>query len=176
MAVDLSIQDRVAIIRIDRPARLNALDVDHFKLLAEVFTQVRDDDAIRAAILTGTGERAFCVGADLKSGAPKPELGEMWLTQREYNLHKGLEVWKPVIAAVNGQCLGGGMTLLLATDIRFAASHATFGLPEVKRGLIPGSGGTQRILSQLPHVVGMQLLLTGNAVPAEVALRWNLIN
>jgi len=176
MAIDLTVQDGIAVITINRPDRLNALDVAHFKLLAEAFSQVRDDPAIRVAVLTGTGERAFCVGADLKSGAPKTELSELWLTQRDFNLHKGLEIWKPVIAAVNGQCLGGGMTLLLATDIRFAASHVTFGLPEVKRGLIAASGGTQRVLSQLPHVIGMQLLLTGDAVSAETALRWNLVN
>ena len=87
----------------------------------------------------------------------------MWLTQRDQLLNRGLEVWKPVIAAVNGYCLAGGMTLLLGTDIRVAAEHATFNIAEVKRGILPGNGGTQRILDQLPYAIGMELLLTGDS-------------
>ena len=100
----------------------------------------------------------------------------MWLTQRDQLLNRGLEVWKPVIAAVNGLCLGGGMTLLLATDIRISASHATFNLAEVKRGVIPGNGGTQRVLDQLPYAIGMEMLLTGDGIDAETAARWGLVN
>jgi enoyl-CoA hydratase/carnithine racemase len=91
-------------------------------------------------------------------------------------LNRGLEVWKPIIAAVNGYCLGGGMTLLLATDIRIAAEHATFGVSEVKRGIIPGNGGTQRILDQLPYAIAMEMLLTGDAIDAASAARFGLIN
>jgi len=91
-------------------------------------------------------------------------------------LNRGLEVWKPVIAAVNGYCLGGGMTLLLATDIRVAAPHATFAVSEVKRGVFPANGGTQRIVQQLPHAIAMEMLLTGDAIDADTALRWGLIN
>ena len=91
-------------------------------------------------------------------------------------LNRGLEVWKPIIAAVNGHCLGGGTTLLFATDIRIAVPHATFNLAEVKRGLVPGNGGTQRVLSQLPYAIGMELLLTADTIDAETAARWGLIN
>ncbi|KAB2856313.1 MAG: enoyl-CoA hydratase/isomerase family protein, partial [Bauldia sp.] len=101
---------------------------------------------------------------------------EMWLTQREQLLNRGLEVWKPVIAAVNGYCLGGGMTLLMATDIRLSAPHATYSLAEVKRGVIAGNGGTQRILSQLPYAIAMEMLLTGETIDAETAARWGLVN
>jgi enoyl-CoA hydratase/carnithine racemase len=100
----------------------------------------------------------------------------MWFTQRDQLLNRGLEVWKPVIGAVNGHCLGGGLTLLLATDIRIAVPHATFGLSEVKRGFIAGNGGTQRILKQLPYPIAMEVLLTGDAFSAETAARWGLIN
>ena len=100
----------------------------------------------------------------------------MWLTQRDQLLNRGLEVWKPVIAAVNGYCLAGGMTLLLGTDIRIAAEHATFNIAEVKRGILPGNGGTQRILDQLPYAIGMELLLTGDSIDAQTALRCGLIN
>jgi E-phenylitaconyl-CoA hydratase len=99
-----------------------------------------------------------------------------WQTQREQLLNRGLEVYKPVIAAVNGYCLGGGMTLLLATDIRIAAEHASFGVAEVKRGIIAGNGGTQRILAQLPHAIAMELLLTGDRIDAARAERWGLVN
>ena len=98
------------------------------------------------------------------------------MTQRGQLLNNGLEVWKPVIAAVNGYCLGGGMTLLLATDIRVASPNATFGVTEVKRGLVPGNGGTQRMLEQLPYPLAMELLLTGDSIEADTALSWGLIN
>jgi E-phenylitaconyl-CoA hydratase len=91
-------------------------------------------------------------------------------------LNRGLEVWKPIIAAINGYCLGGGMTLMLATDIRIAAEHATFGLSEVKRGIFASNGGTQRILSQVPYAIGMEMLLVGDQFNAEKAERWGLIN
>ncbi|MBI3938281.1 MAG: enoyl-CoA hydratase/isomerase family protein, partial [Betaproteobacteria bacterium] len=147
MSIDLSVTDHVALITLNRPERLNALDAEHYKALSEAWMRVRDDHDSRVAIVTGAGEKSFSAGADLKSWANRPApLSEMWLTQRDQLLNRGLEVWKPVIAAVNGYCLAGGMTLLLATDIRIAVPNATFGLSEVKRGFIAGSGGTQRIL------------------------------
>ena len=164
LAIDFALSDGVAVVTINRPERLNAMDAEHYSALSEAWTKVRDNPDIRVAVVTGAGEKSFTVGADLKSflTAP-PELAEMWLTQRDQLLNRGLEVWKPVIAAINGFCLGGGMTLLLGTDIRVAAEHATFGLSEVKRGVIAGNGGTQRIIKQLPHAIAMELLLTGNS-------------
>ena len=177
MSIDVSVADGIATITINRPEKLNAMDADHYAALSAAWTRVRDDDAIRVAIVTGAGERAFTTGADIKSFITKPpELAEMWLTQRDQLLNRGLEVWKPIIAAVNGLCLGGGMTLLLATDIRIAAPHVTFNLAEVKRGVIPANGGTQRILRQLPYAIGMEMLLTGSSIDAETAARWGLIN
>jgi E-phenylitaconyl-CoA hydratase len=177
VSIDFDLSDGVAVITINRPERLNAMDSEHYAGLSDAWTRVRDDGDIRAAIMTGAGERSFSTGADLKSFiAQPPDLGTMWLTQREQLLNRGLEIWKPVLAAVNGYCLGGGMTLLLATDIRYAAPHATFALAEVKRGVIAGNGGTQRILSQLPYAIGMEMLLTGEAIDAETAARWGLIN
>ena len=177
MAIEFALSDGVAIVTINHPERLNAMDAEHYSALSEAWTKVRDDPGIRVAIVTGAGERAFTVGADLKSfvSAP-PELSTVWLTQRDLLLNRGLEVWKPVIAAVNGHCIGGGMTLLLGTDIRVAVQHATFGLAEVKRGVIAGNGGTQRIIKQLPHAIAMELLLTGDSIDAETALRWGLVN
>ena len=178
MAIDFSVSDEgIALITINRPERLNAMDQAHYQALSQAWCTVRDDPAIRVAIVTGAGERSFTTGADLKSFVTAPSgLSEMWLTQRDQLLNRGLEVWKPVIAAINGYCLAGGMTLLLATDIRVAASHATFSLAEVKRGIIAGNGGTQRILQQLPYAIAMEMLLTGDGIDAATAERWGLVN
>lgn len=178
MSVDVEIDDaQVALVRINRPEKLNAMDADHYQLLSETWRRIRDDEEIRAAVITGAGERAFSVGADLKTfiGSP-PSLAEHWLTQRDQLLNRGLEVWKPVVAAVNGLCLGGGMTLLFATDLRVAVAEAKFGLPEVRRGVLAGNGGTQRALSQLPYAIAMELLLTGESMTAERAAHFGLIN
>jgi E-phenylitaconyl-CoA hydratase len=178
MSIDLDIiEDGIALITINRPDKRNALDDEHYEGLSAAWQRVRDDAAIRVAIITGAGDKAFSAGADLKSFIPKRAgLAEVWLTQKQPLLNRGLEIWKPVIAAVNGYCLAGGMTLLLATDIRFAVPHATFGLTEVKRGLFPANGGTQRVLQQLPYPIAMEMLLGGDSVDAEFAAKWGLIN
>ena len=178
MSIDLNVSaEGIALITINRPERLNAMDAEHYAGLSRAWCTVRDDPAIRVAIVTGAGEKSFTTGADIKSFLTAPaELSEMWLTQRDQLLNRGLEVWKPVIAAVNGYCLGGGMTLMLACDIRVAATHATFNLAEVKRGVIPGNGGTQRVLDQLPYPIAMEMLLTGDTMDAETAAQWGLIN
>ena len=176
MSIDFQVEDEIALITINRPLKLNALDAEHYEHLSEAWIQVRDDESIRAAVVTGSG-RAFCVGADLHSfiGSPAP-LAEHWLTQQSLLLNNGLEVWKPVIAAVNGLCLGGGTTLLFATDLRVAVPEATFGLPEVRRGVLAGNGGTQRAMAQLPYAVAMEMLLTGEAISAQRAAHFGLIN
>lgn len=175
--IDLDIQDGIALITINRPDALNALDVEAYEQLSAAWTRVRDDDAIRAAVVTGAGDRAFCAGADIKTYLGRDEpIAELWATQRGQLLNRGLEVWKPVVAAVNGICVGGGMTLLLATDIRLAVPNARFGLSEVKRGVIAGNGGTQRVLDQLPYPLAMELLLSGDLWTAERAERYALVN
>lgn len=178
MAIDFTVSDEgVALITINRPERLNAMDAEHYQALSHAWMTVRDDPAIRVAIVTGAGERSFTTGADIKSFLTAPaEMPEMWLTQRDQLLNRGLEVWKPVIAAINGYCLGGGMTLMMATDIRIAATHASFGLSEVKRGALAGNGGTQRVLQQLPYAVAMEMVLTGDPIDSATAQRWGLVN
>jgi E-phenylitaconyl-CoA hydratase len=167
----------VATIVINRPERLNAMDQEHYDLLSDAWIRVRDDKAVRVAVVTGAGEKSFTVGADIKSFLTAGGTAEdFWRTQEGQLLNRGLEVWKPVIAAVNGYCLGGGTTLLFATDIRVAAEHATFGLSEVKRGIFAGNGGTQRLLENLPRAIAMELILTGDPITAEEAARWGLIN
>ena len=178
MAIDFKVNDQgIALITINRPERLNAMDAEHYQALSQAWMRVRDDPDVRVAIITGAGEKSFTTGADIKSFLTAPaELSQMWLTQRDPLLNRGLEVWKPVIAAVNGYCLGGGMTLMLATDIRVASTTATFSLAEVKRGVVAGNGGTQRVLDQLPYAIAMEMLLTGDGIDAEAAARWGLVN
>ena len=153
------------------------MDPETYSELSEAWIAVRDDPDVWCSIITGAGDKSFSAGADLKKTIPRePEKWELWQTQNEQILNRGLEVWKPVIAAVNGYCLAGGMTLLLATDVRIAAEHATFGLSEAKRGILPGNGGSQRTIRQLPYPIAMWLLLSGERIDAEEALRHGLIN
>ena len=178
MSIDLDLlEGGIAVITINRPEKRNALDAEHYQALSEAWTRVRDDDAIRVAVVTGAGDKVFSAGADLKSWiGRKVQMSEIWQTQKGMLLNRGLEIWKPVIAAVNGHCLAGGMTLMLATDLRVAAEHATFALSEVKRGIIAANGGTQRLPQQLPHAIAMEMLLIGDAIDAQTASRWGLVN
>jgi len=177
MALIYEKRDKIAFITINRPEAMNAMDPETYSELSEAWIDVRDDPDVWVAIITGAGDKAFSAGADLRKTIGRPiEAWHFWQTQEEQILNRGLEVWKPIIAAVNGYCLAGGMTLLLATDIRIAAEHATFGLSEVSRGILPGNGGTQRTIQQLPYPIAMYFLLTGERMNAEEALRVGLIN
>jgi E-phenylitaconyl-CoA hydratase len=178
MSIDFEFLDGgIAVITINRPEKRNALDAEHYLGLSEAWTRVRDDAEIRVAVITGAGDKVFSAGADLKSWiGRKIAISEMWQTQRGMLLNRGLEIWKPVIAAINGHCIAGGMTLMLATDIRVTAEHATFALSEVKRGIIAANGGTQRLPDQLPHAIAMEMLLIGDAIDAATAARWGLVN
>ncbi len=177
MTVRVEVDAGICTITIDRPEKHNAMDAEHYALLSRAWERVRDDQSIRAAIITGAGEKTFSAGADLKDLDTVFTTGsEMWLTQRDQLLNRGLEIWKPVIAAVNGNCFAGGMTLMMATDIRVAVDTATFGITEVKRGLLAANGGTQRPIKQLPYAIAMEMLLTGDAISAQEAYRWGLVN
>lgn len=172
------VEDNLARVTLNRPEKLNAMDPEMYTALSEAWIEIRDDPDVWVAIVQGAGDRAFSSGADLEKTIRPGERDwdAFWRTQEDMILNRGLEVWKPIIAAVNGYCLAGGMTLLLATDIRIAGDDASFGLSEVKRGILPGNGGTQRTIRQLPYPAAMELLLTGDRVDAEKALEWGLLN
>jgi enoyl-CoA hydratase/carnithine racemase len=162
-------------ITIDRPEVLNALHEEAHAELSRAFDDYAADPALRVAIITGAGERAFCVGTDLKSLARTgpydyPRGGFAGITKR-------FDLWKPVIAAVNGLCLGGGVEIVAACDLAIAAEHAEFALPEPKVGLAAlGGGALQRLARQMPMKDAMWLVLTGRRIPAEEARRVSLVN
>lgn len=170
-------QDHIARLTINRPEAMNAMDPETYRALSEAWMTVRDDPDIWVAVITGAGDLAFSAGADLKKAfAGRDLISEHFGPGQPRLLNRGLEVFKPVIAAVNGFCLGGGLTLLLACDLRVAAEHASFGLSEVKRGVLPANGGAVRTPRQLPWAVAMELLLIGDRIDAQQALHWGLVN
>ena len=170
-------KESVAFITVNRPRVLNALSHQTFVDLRAAFEDARDDDAVRGVILTGTGDRAFIAGADIS------ELATVTAVDAAQSSNVGQEVLnlvenlgKPVIAAINGLALGGGCETAMACTIRVASETAKFGQPEVKLGLVPGGGGTQR----LPRLVGkgraLQMILSGEMISAQEAYRIGLVN
>ncbi len=169
----------LARVTINRPERMNACDFETYRLLGEAWREVDRDPEIRVAILTGAGERAFCAGSDVKSDYIDSGSGRHAAKGREDGAERlpGLvDVRKPVIAAINGHANGGGLEQALACDIRVAAEHAQFGLGEVRLGWLPGGGGTQRLPRILPLGRALEMLYTGNRIPAAEALRLQLVD
>jgi enoyl-CoA hydratase len=168
--------DRVATITINRPDKLNALNAEVRLTIAMALEQLRQDDDVRVAVLTGAGEKAFIAGADI--GEFKGKSGvEGYRYIQTGDVYSAVERFpKPLIAMVNGFCLGGGCEVAMACDIRIASDTAKFGQPETNLGLIPGGGGTQR----LPRLVGqgkaMKLIYTGDIIGAEEAERIGLVD
>jgi enoyl-CoA hydratase/carnithine racemase len=167
---------RIAYITLNRPEALNAFSPQLVQAFSDALIDFRDDEEMWVAIITGAGERAFSAGADIKTLLPKmrEQVGKPWL--QPVNIMRGLEVWKPLIAAINGHALGGGLEVVLACDIRIASENATFGQPEVRLGIIPGWGGTARLPRMIPFAKAAEILLTGQAISAQEALRLGLIN
>jgi enoyl-CoA hydratase/carnithine racemase len=157
---------------------LNAINRELATELVKAWIAFSEDPEALVLIVTGAGDRAFCVGADVKervAGGEDPHVGAIW-GQRLVMPMKGLELYKPVIAAVNGYCLGGGLELALVCDIRIAAEHARFGQPEITRGVFPGMGASQRLPRSVPYNVAAELLLTGTDIDAAEAHRLGLVN
>jgi len=173
MTIDFTIDGAVAIITLNRPEAYNALDLASIRALSDACTHFESDSNLHVAVITGTG-KAFCAGADIDDTLPY--MKEHGTKSLPPTIMRGQTVIKPLIAAINGLSLGGGLELALACDIRIAAASAKLGLPEVGLGLIPGWGGTQR----LPRLIGCgrasEMILTGRAVTADEAARIGLVN
>ncbi len=176
MALLYEKRGKVAYMTINRPRALNAIDPETFREFSQALLDFRDDAGSWVAILTGSGEKAFCVGADIAEMLPMLESIRNEWGRQPPTIMRGLELWKPVIAAINGHALGGGLELALACDLRIAAENATFGAPEVTLGIIPGWGGTQRLPRAIPAAKAAELLLMGQRIDAQEAYRIGLVN
>lgn len=175
-AIEVERQDGVGWITLNRPAAINAINDSIRQQLPAALAALDDDPAVHVIVLRGAGERGFCAGADLKEEPVDAALPD----SRDARARPGWIEWfdrmaKPVIAAIHGYCLGGGLEIALACDLRIASADAVFALPETGLGLIPGGGGTQR----LPRIIGLgrtlDLLISGDRIDAAKALEWGLI-
>jgi enoyl-CoA hydratase/carnithine racemase len=183
MAILYEKKDKIGIITINRPEAMNAIDPETSEELRKAWVDFRDDPNLWVGILTGAGDKAFSAGADLKKMIPMlSKLSTFERREREEKfpgmggITRGLNIWKPIIGAINGFCLAGGLEMALSCDLRVAAEHATFGLMEVSRGIIPGAGGTQRLPRMIPVAKAMEMILMAQRIDAQEALRLGLVN
>ncbi|MEM7543150.1 MAG: enoyl-CoA hydratase-related protein [Pseudomonadota bacterium] len=184
--VDYAVENQIAVVTLNRPDARNAVNPEVAVRLAQAWRDIRDDDEVRVAIITGTGS-AFCAGADLGqlipliSGARQAEneWDEKVLAEPdifECAFLRSFDAVKPVIAAINGHAIAGGMEVVQGTDIRVSVAAAKFGVQEVKWAIFPAGGSTVRLPHQLPHAKAMELLLTGDLITAEQALGYGFLN
>jgi enoyl-CoA hydratase len=176
--VNFQINGAIARIILDRPDKLNALDLEMLAALEDSLSQADESREVRVIILESTGHKAFCVGADILAWTALSPL-EMWSewVRRGHRIFDRLErVRQPVICAIQGYALGGGLELALACDLRIAADTARFAMPEVKLGTIPGWGGTSRLPKLIGSSRAKQMIFTGEQISAETAERWGLVN
>lgn len=180
MSIDVEAKGPVLEVTINRPDAMNALDASANEELRKVWEDFIADPKLQIAVLTGDGDKAFCAGADLKTLIPAYRDAARREEDADWNfgggLARGLDLPKPIIAAVNGHCLAGGLEMALACDIRICSPNATFGLAEVKWGIIPGAGGTQRLPRAVPLGWALEMILTGDPIDAAEALRIGLVN
>ncbi|MBI4283870.1 MAG: enoyl-CoA hydratase/isomerase family protein [Chloroflexi bacterium] len=173
------VKERVATLTLNRPESMNAMNSVMGREVSETLQDFRDDPDAWVLIITGAGDRAFSAGMDLKEFSQRQQGGGAVEARPRFlpRLQNAtLEIWKPIIAAINGIAVGGGLELVMCSDIRIAAETARLGLMEVKRGIVPGSGGMFRLPRQVPVVMALEMLLTGDPIPAQEALRIGLIN
>ena len=176
MALGYIKEGKVAVITLNRPEALNSFDPEQLEQFNQALYDFNEDDNLWVAIITASGERAFSVGADIKSTLPRIQGSSHRGEMPAPAICEDMQIWKPLIAAVNGACLGGGFEVALACDIRIAAEHATFGFPEINLGLIPGWGGTQRLPRAIPLAKAAEMLTSGRPIDANEAYRIGLVN
>ena len=170
-------EQSVVWITLNRPHRLNTFNDAMMDELSEILDTIEEDASVRCVIITGKGDRAFCAGADIGSFAKvTPVMAAEGSRKGQETFSKAEKLSKPVIAAINGYALGGGLELALACDFRIASEHAELGNPEVKRGIIPGWGGTQRLVRIVGLPNAKRLVLVGDRVKADEALEMSLID
>ncbi len=176
MLINYEKEGRIAIFTINRPEAFNSMNIETLGELRKVMEEFRDDPELWVGIITGAGEKAFCAGADVKETLSFMKEHETSPWAFPATPMRGLELWKPLIAAINGVALGGGLEIALACDIRIASENARLGTPEVTLGIIPGWGGTQRLPRVIPWAKAAELLFTGKPIDAQEAYRIGLVN
>jgi len=185
-AIEFEYSDHIATVTINRPEARNAMNPEVFVRLYDAFHEIESNNDIRVAIITGTGDKAFCAGADLgrliplMNGVrqPEDEWDNRWVNEvnKQGTYLMGRDTVKPVIAAINGHAIAGGMELVQGTDIRISVPEAKLGVQEVKWALFPAGGSTVRLPRQIPYAKAMELLLTGDLITAEEALKCGFLN
>jgi len=176
MGVDFKKEGHVAYITLNRPEAMNALDPESLEQLKQIWTEVREDPEIRVSVITGAGEKSFCTGTDMKKTPPPTECMAATYLNQGMPIIPYMKMWKPIIAAINGYAVGGGLEIALACDIRIASKKARFGLTEVRVASLAGLNGTQMLPRAVPLAVAMKMLLTGEIIDAEEAYRVGLIS
>jgi enoyl-CoA hydratase len=170
-------KDAVATLTVNRPAALNALNRTVLEEMAQVLRELRQDSAVHVLIVTGAGDRAFVAGADIAAMSEMSAVEGLEFCRLGHHVMQTFEDLPiPVIAAVNGFALGGGLELAMACDLAIASEKARFGQPEINLALIPGFGGTQRLPHRIGHVRARELVMTGEMIDAKTALEWRLVN
>ncbi len=187
MNIDLELDGNIALVTLNRPTALNALAPEDLRALNDALLAARDNPEVRVIVLTGAGDRAFCTGADLKNTLPpeasfvngffaaREKAADAGIYTRLFDL-SSLRIDKPLIAAINGYCLGGGLEIALQCDLRVASGNASFGLTEPVVGSIPAVGGVPLLLRAVPSAVAMRMLLTGERISAQRALAIGLVS
>jgi E-phenylitaconyl-CoA hydratase len=174
--IEFAAINHTAVITINRPDAANSLNLETLKLLESTLLEFRDNDELWVGIITGSGEKIFCAGVDAKEYLPYVSSIPDKLYQKPESILRRFNIWKPLIAACNGPAYGGGVELMLACDIVIAAESATFALSEVKLGLCPGGGGTQRLPRTIPIRKAAEMLFTGKSISAAEAYRLGMVN
>jgi len=176
MAIGYTKEGKIAVITLNRPEALNSFDPEQLDQFNKALYDFNEDENLWVAIVTASGERAFSVGADIKTTLPRIQNSSQRGEMPAPAICEDMQIWKPIIAAINGACLGGGFEVALACDIRIAAENATFGFPEINLGLIPGWGGTQRLPRSVPLAKAAEILTSGRPIDANEAYRIGLVN
>jgi enoyl-CoA hydratase len=176
MSIDMHREETVATIRISRPDKLNALSLAMYQELGQAFAEAAEDDKVRSIVLAGAGERAFCVGADLTESIPALASDRFDISAWDPAHLKNVPLYKPVISAIRGLCIGGGFEIMLATDIRIASEDAVFQLPEPIHGFVPAGGTLVRLIRQIGHAHAMEILLTAQRFSSAEMLARGVVN
>lgn len=176
MSIDYTKEGKIAVFTINRPEARNAIGVDDLRKLHEVMIDFRDDPELWVGVITGAGEKSFCAGADINDMLPFDQKNRSKPEMTPSTPMRGLELLKPLIAAMNGSAFGGGLEIALSCDIRIVSESAKMGLTEVNLGLIPGWGGTQRLPRIVPLPIAAEMLFSGKVIDAQEAYRIGLVN